>query len=93
MPASSGIANNTSRLGDTIVDAAIIPAPSSTKHKAKARDPDRHQTRQGNQWRASQTQADLRCCAEDGSTPPEAGLQEQASDHPVLLWSKRRGDG
>ena len=30
------------------------------------------------------TGASLWCCAEDGSRPPEAGLQEQASNRPVL---------
>ena len=34
----------------TIVDASIISAPSSTKNKEKARDPEMHQTRKGNQW-------------------------------------------
>ena len=34
----------------TIVDASIINAPSSTKNKDKARDPEMHQTRKGNQW-------------------------------------------
>jgi IS5 family transposase len=34
----------------TIVDATIIAAPSSTKNKQKARDPEMHQTRKGNQW-------------------------------------------
>ena len=34
----------------TIVDATIINAPSSTKNAAKARDPDMHQTKKGNQW-------------------------------------------
>jgi IS5 family transposase len=34
----------------TIVDATIINAPCSTKNAAKARDPDMHQTRKGNQW-------------------------------------------
>ena len=34
----------------TIVDATIISAPSSTKNKNRARDPDMHQTRKGNQW-------------------------------------------
>ena len=36
--------------GGTIVDAAIIAAPSSTKNQAKARDPEMHQTRKGQQW-------------------------------------------
>ena len=30
----------------------------------------------------------LWCCTEDGSGPPGAGLQEQASNRPVLLRSK-----
>src|ERR687889_934786 len=34
----------------TIVDATIIAAPSSTKNKRKARDPEMHQTWKGNQW-------------------------------------------
>ena len=34
----------------TIVDATIIHAPSSTKNRQKARDPEMHQTRKGNQW-------------------------------------------
>src|SRR5918998_6561351 len=34
----------------TIVDATIIAAPSSTQNKQKARDPEMHQTRKGNQW-------------------------------------------
>ncbi len=34
----------------TIVDATIIDAPSSTKNKDKARDPEMHQTKKGNQW-------------------------------------------
>jgi transposase, IS5 family len=34
----------------TIVDATIISAPSSTKNATKARDPEMHQTKKGNQW-------------------------------------------
>ena len=73
----------------TAVDASLIAAPSSTKNSTGRRDPEMHQTKKGNQWRVSRTQAaDLWCCTEDGSRPPEAGLQEQASNHPVLLRSK-----
>jgi hypothetical protein len=32
--------------------------------------------------------ASSRCCTKDGSRPPEVGLQEQASNRPVLLRSK-----
>ncbi len=34
----------------TIVDATMIAAPPSTKNKAKARDPEMHQTKKGNEW-------------------------------------------
>jgi IS5 family transposase len=34
----------------TIVDASIISAPSSTKNQDRARDPEMHSTRKGNQW-------------------------------------------
>jgi IS5 family transposase len=34
----------------TIVDATIIPAPSSTKNETGTRDPEMHQTKKGNQW-------------------------------------------
>ena len=36
--------------GGTIVDATIVQAPSSTKNKDGARDPEMHQTKKGNQW-------------------------------------------
>jgi IS5 family transposase len=34
----------------TIVEPTILAAPPSTKNKAKARDPEMHQTKKGNQW-------------------------------------------
>jgi IS5 family transposase len=34
----------------SIVDATIIPAPSSTKNADGERDPEMHQTKKGNQW-------------------------------------------
>ena len=43
---SSGFALKTG----TIVDATLIGAPSSTKNADKARDPEMHQTRKGQQW-------------------------------------------
>jgi IS5 family transposase len=36
--------------GGTIVDATLIAAPPSTKNRDKARDPEMHQTKKGNQW-------------------------------------------
>ena len=37
--------------GGTIVDATIVNAPSSTKNAEKARDPEMHQTKKGNEWK------------------------------------------
>ena len=37
--------------GGTIVDATTINAPSSTKNAEKARDPEMHQTKKGNEWK------------------------------------------
>lgn len=34
----------------TLVDATLIAAPPSTKNRAKARDPEMHQAKKGNQW-------------------------------------------
>jgi len=34
----------------TMVDATIIAAPPSTKNEEKARDPEMHQTKKGNEW-------------------------------------------
>ncbi len=36
--------------GGTMVDATIIHASPSTKNQEKARDPEMHQTKKGNQW-------------------------------------------
>lgn len=34
----------------TLIDATLIAAPSSTKNRGHARDPEMHQTKKGNQW-------------------------------------------
>ena len=44
------LSNGLKLSGGTIVDATIIAAPSSTKNQEKARDPEMHQTKKGNQW-------------------------------------------
>jgi IS5 family transposase len=41
----------------TVVDATIISAPSSTKNRERARDPEMHPTKKGKQWCVSRTQA------------------------------------
>ena len=35
---------------DTLVDATLMAAPSSTKNREHARDPEMHQTKKGNEW-------------------------------------------
>lgn len=37
--------------GGTIVGAAIINVPSTTRNAQKAREPETHQTKKGNEWR------------------------------------------
>lgn len=44
------LANGMKLSGGTIVDATLIAAPPSTKNQDKARDPEMHQTKKGNQW-------------------------------------------
>lgn len=43
-------ANGLRLSGGTIVDATLIAAPPSTKNQDKARDPEMHQVKKGNQW-------------------------------------------
>ena len=43
-------ANGMKLSGGTIVDATLIAAPPSVKNQQKARDPEMHQTKKGNQW-------------------------------------------
>ena len=43
-------ANGMKLSGGTIVDATLIAAPPSTKNRDKARDPEMHQTKKGNEW-------------------------------------------
>ena len=44
------LANGVKVSGGTIVDATLIAAPPSTKNEEKARDPEMHQVKKGNQW-------------------------------------------
>ena len=44
------LANGMKLSGGTIVDATLIAAPPSTKNQDKARDPEMHQAKKGNEW-------------------------------------------
>ena len=72
----------------TIVDATIIHAPSSTKNRSRARSGNASDQEGKAVVCVTNASASLRCCTEDGSRPPEVGLQEQTSNRPVLLRSK-----
>ena len=61
----------------TLVDATIIDAPSFTKNKAKARDPDMVSTKMGNDWHFDMTaqigvDADLRRDPQPGDLDGQA---------------------
>jgi IS5 family transposase len=63
----------------TLVDATIIAAPSSTKNKAGARDPDMHQTKKGNQWYFGM-KAHIGADAESGLVHTVVGTAANVSD-------------
>jgi IS5 family transposase len=63
----------------TIVDATIIAAPSSTKNAEKARDPEMHQTKKGNQWHFGM-KAHVGVDAESGVVHTVIGTAANVSD-------------
>jgi IS5 family transposase len=63
----------------TIVDATIIAAPSSTKNQGKARDPEMHQTKKGNQWHFGM-KAHVGVDAESGLVHTVVGTAANVSD-------------
>ena len=63
----------------TLVDATILAAPSSTKNRAGARDPDMHQTKKGNQWYFGM-KAHIGADAESGLVPTVVGTAANVSD-------------
>lgn len=63
----------------TIVDATLIAAPPSTKNRTKARDPDMHQTKKGNQWHFGM-KAHIGVDAESGLVHSVVGTAANESD-------------
>jgi IS5 family transposase len=63
----------------TIVDATIIAAPSSTKNEDKARDPDMHQVKKGNEWHFGM-KAHIGVDAESGLVHSVVGTAANVSD-------------
>ena len=47
---AKGLMMREGTIADATILAAILAAPPSVKNEAKARDPEMHQTKQGNQW-------------------------------------------
>ena len=76
----------------TIVDATIIAAAPSTKNKVKARDPEMHQTKKGNQWFFGM-KAHIGVDAESGLVHTVTGTAANVADVtevPNLLHGKER---
>ena len=71
--------------GGTIVDATIINAPSSTKNAQKARDPEMHQTKKGNEWRFG-----MKCYigVDAGSGPVHTMTITAANEHDITETAK-----
>jgi IS5 family transposase len=63
----------------TIVDATLIAAPPSTKNRNKARDPDMHQSKKGNQWYFGM-KAHIGVDAESGLVHTVVGTSGNVSD-------------
>jgi IS5 family transposase len=80
----------------TLVDATIIAAPASTKNKAKARDPEMHQTRKGKQWHFGM-KAHVGVDADSGVVHTLTGTAANVADisetHRLLHGQEKRGQG
>jgi IS5 family transposase len=63
----------------TVVDATLIAAPSSTKNRDGARDPEMHQTKKGNQWHFGM-KAHIGVDAESGLVHTVVGTAANAHD-------------
>ena len=63
----------------TIVDATLIAAPPSIKNRAKARDPEMHQAKKGNQWYFGM-KAHIGVDAESGLVHAVVGTTANVSD-------------
>jgi IS5 family transposase len=63
----------------TVVDATLIAAPTSTKNKDRARDPDMHSSKKGNQWYFDM-KAHIGADAESGLVHTVRGTSGHASD-------------
>ena len=80
----------------TLVDATILAAPSSTKNKAKARDPEMHQTRKGKQWyfgMKAHVGVDAHSGVVHTLTGTAANVADISETHRLLHGQEKRGQG
>ena len=80
----------------TLVDATIIAAAPSTKNKAKARDPEMHQTRKGKQWyfgMKAHVGVDVDSGVVHTLTGTAANVADIGETHRLLHGQERRGQG
>jgi IS5 family transposase len=80
----------------TIVDATIIAAPSSTKNKARERDPEMHQTRKGNTWHfgmKAHIGVDLHSGVVHSLTGTAANVADIAETHKLLHGQEKNALG
>lgn len=63
----------------TVVDATLILALSSTKNSSGTRDPERHQTKKGNQWHFGM-KAPIGVAAESGLVQSVIGTAANVND-------------
>ena len=75
----------------TIVDASIIDAPSSTKNKQRARDPERHQTKKGKPWYFGR-KAHIGVDSESGLTHALATTAANGADVSHAHWALHGGE-
>ena len=78
----------------TIVDATIIAAPSSTKNKAKERDPAMYQTRKGKQWyfgMKAHVGVDVHSGIVHSLTGTAANMADIAETHQLLHGEEKLG--
>ena len=80
----------------TAIDATLIPAPSSTKNKDKARDPEMHSSKKGKQWYFGM-KAHIGVDAESGLVHTVRGTSGNVSDiaegNSMLHGQERLGFG
>ena len=78
------------------MDASIIEAPSSTKNRARERDPEMHQTKKGNKWSFSMKVhigADEETGVVHSVAMTSANVHDVTETHRLLHGGERPGVG